>query len=97
MIHKTRAKSESNVLTAPLTEKGQVTIPKSIRMLLKLEGQNIVGFRVAHGKVEIVSIEVKAASNPFTEEEWKKIERLAHQRGKVFKSAEKAKEYARSL
>jgi hypothetical protein len=66
-------------------------------MLLKLSGQNIVGFRVAHGKVEIVPVEVKAASNPFTEEEWQKIERLARQRGKIFKSAEQAKEYARSL
>ena len=84
-------------MTAPLTEKGQVTIPKSIRMLLRLEGQNIVGFRVAQGKVEVVPVEVKATSDPFTKEEWEKIERLSHQRGKVFKSAEQAKKYARSL
>src|SRR5947208_3301693 len=97
MARRTKLKGNTALLTAPLTGKGQVTIPKSIRMLLKLEGRHVIGFRVIRGRVEVVPVEVRASANPFTEEEWGKIERLSRQRGKSFNSPETAKQYARSL
>ena len=98
MIHShSKTKHKENLLTASITEKGQVTIPKSVRTLLKLHEHDLIGFRVSHGKVEIVPVEVTASNYSFSDEEWRKIDKISRQRGKIFNSAEEAKEYARSL
>ena len=90
-----KSKNVANVLTSSVTEKGQVTIPKFIRTLFNLHEHDLIGFRISNRKVEIVPVEIKTAAYSFSKEEWKKIEKLSHQRGKIFTSAQKAKEFAR--
>lgn len=90
----------TNLMLASVTNKGQVTLPKTIRVVLGLKaGPDIVAFHVERsGKVEIVPVEVTAKSaSPYSEREWEKIEGLANQRGKKFKSAKTAKKHIQGL
>ncbi len=88
------------LMVAPVTKKGQVTLPKSVRTILRLKsGPDMVAFRVErNGKVEIVPIEIKEKkTSPYTDKEWNKIEGLANQKGKSFSSAEAARRHLKNL
>ena len=90
----------SNLLVAPITKKGQVTLPKVIRTVLHLnKGPDMVAFHIEkNGKVRIVGVEVKEKkTSPYTAAEWDKIEKLANQKGKSLHSAKAAKEYLKKL
>lgn len=90
----------SDLLVAPVTKKGQVTLPKTVRTILRLKsGPDMVAFRVErNGKVEIVPIEIKEKkTSAYTAEEWAKINGLANQKGKSFNSAKAARLYLKSL
>jgi len=66
-----------HIITAPLGAKAQVTLPKSVRQALGLkEKHDLVGFIVEGRRVALTRIEPVTSSDPFTEEEWKKIARL---------------------
>ena len=79
--------------------KGQATIPSPIRSLLHIRpGVDKVGFRLRHGKVEVVPVTVKEKPLHFSRNEWSKIEKLRTRgRGKVFHSAAEAARYLKSL
>ncbi len=63
---------------SPLGVKAQVTLPKVVRKALGLkEKKDFVGFVVEGHRVALTRIEPVPSTNPFTEEEWVKIERLA--------------------
>ena len=90
----------SHLMVSPVTNKGQVTLPKAVRDILGLKpGPDMVAFRVErNGKVEIVSVEIREKKvSPYTEEEWSKIGKLSGQRGKSFASAKAAKKHLKSL
>ena len=82
--------------TAKVTSKGQITIPSSIREILNLEPGSTVMFKVTDKGIILSPCEIKEKS-PYTEEEWKKIEKLVAEKGKVYKSAEEAKKHIKSL
>ena len=70
----------SKTITAPVGAKAQVTLPKAVREALRLKAQHdLVGFVIYEGRVALTRIEPVPSSDPFTDEEWKKIERLAAQ------------------
>lgn len=88
------------ILVSPVSQKGQVTLPKTVRSTLKIKsGSDYVAFRIErNGKVEIVPVEIKEKRvSPYTETEWVKIEKLANRKGKSFRSAEAAKKYLKKL
>lgn len=87
----------AKILISPMTRKGQVTVPKHVRDLLKIHGEEMVGFRITNGRAELVPVDIRERRNPYTKREWRKIERLANQKGKVFRSAGKAKAHLHSL
>ena len=67
-----------HIFMSPLGAKAQVTLPKAVRLALGLkEKEDVLGFIVDGKKVALTRIEPIPSSNPFTEEEWEKIERLA--------------------
>ncbi len=87
-------------MVSPVTNKGQVTLPKTVRDVLGLKsGPDMVAFRVErNGKVAIVPVEIKEKkASPYNEEEWAKIERLSTRHGKSFASAKAAKKHLKSL
>ena len=66
------------IITSPVGAKAQVTLPKSVREALHLKAQHdLVGFVIQGGRVALTRIEPVPSSDPFTDAEWVKIERLA--------------------
>lgn len=70
----------ARIITAPVGAKSQITLPKAVREALRLNArQALVGFVIHGGRVAITRIEPVPSSDPFTEAEWRAIERLAAQ------------------
>ena len=68
------------IITAPVGAKAQVTLPKVVREALHLKAQrDLIGFVIQEGRVALTRIEPVPSSDPFTEAEWAKIDRLAAQ------------------
>ena len=68
------------IITSPVGAKAQVTLPKVVREALHLKAQHdLVGFVIHGDRVALTRIEPVPSSDPFTDEEWKKIERLTAQ------------------
>jgi AbrB family looped-hinge helix DNA binding protein len=74
--------------TAIMTSKGQLTVPAPIREIFDLKKGSTVVFRVTDKGVLFMPCEITAKES-YTQEEWGKIERLAAERGKTYKSARK--------
>ncbi len=82
--------------TAKVTSKGQVTIPNRIREILHVSTGACIAFGVSKEGVILLPCKVTAES-PYTPSEWAKIEKLASAKGKIYKSARKAKKHIESL
>jgi AbrB family looped-hinge helix DNA binding protein len=82
--------------TAKVTSKGQVTIPLTIREILKLEPGSTVMFKVTNKGVIISPCEI-IEKPVYTAKEWKKIEQLVAEKGKVYKTSAVAKKHIKSL
>lgn len=82
--------------TAKITSKGQVTIPNRIREILHLQKGTSVAFGVSKKGVLLLPCKITVES-PYTPEEWEKIERLASEKGKIYKSAHDAKKHIEAL
>lgn len=80
--------------TAKVTSKGQVTIPNQIRKLLHISSGSSVAFGLSREGVLLFPCKVTAES-PYTAAEWAKIEKLVSAKGKVYKSAKRAKSILR--
>ena len=79
-------------MTATLGPKGQITLPKRVREVLGMkEAGMLVGFIFDEktDSVKLTRMEVRPAREDYTEEELRKIQKLALERGgKKFASAE---------
>lgn len=82
--------------TAKVTSKGQVTIPSIIREILKLEPGSTVMFKVTDRGVILSPCEI-IEKPVYTANEWRKIEKLVAEKGKVYKTSSAAKKHIRSL
>jgi len=82
--------------TAKVTSKGQVTIPNRIRKLLHVSAGTSLAFGLSKEGVVLLPCKVTVES-PYTAVEWAKLERLASAKGKVYKSAKRAKKHIEAL
>ena len=82
--------------TAKITSKGQITIPNRIRKLLRVETGASLAFGLSREGILLLPCKITAES-PYTPDEWAKIEKLAFAKGKVYKSAKKAKKHIEAL
>jgi AbrB family looped-hinge helix DNA binding protein len=82
--------------TAKITSKGQVTIPSTIREILKLEPGSTVMFKVTDRGVILSPCEI-IEKPVYTAKEWRKIEKLVAEKGKLYKTPSAAKKHIRSL
>ena len=74
-----------------VTSKGQTTIPRAVRAMLGLKEGSEIAFKPAtHGFMLVRVTTTIKEENPYTSQEWKKIEKLASTKGKTFSSAEAA-------
>jgi AbrB family looped-hinge helix DNA binding protein len=82
--------------TTKVTSKGQVTIPSTIREILKLEPGSTVMFKVTDRGVILSPCEI--IEKPFYKaKEWKKIEQLVAEKGKAYKASGAAKKHIKSF
>jgi AbrB family looped-hinge helix DNA binding protein len=82
--------------TARVTSKGQVTIPSTIREILKLKPGSTVMFKITEKGVILSPCEIKEKP-AYTANEWKKIEQHVAEKGKVYKTSREAKKHIKSL
>jgi len=80
-----------------ITSKGQVTLPATVRRLLKLDKGQAVAFCADKRGIFLYRAKVDIEEKGFSAAEWQKIERLANAKGRVFKSPEEAKRHIKSL
>ena len=82
----------AKLVTAPLTSKAQITLPKSIRQLLGVrEKGDRVGFVIDEKthRIMIIKVDLVPAEEPYTQEEIRKLLALRKEPGgKTFDSAE---------
>ena len=88
-------------ITATLGPKGQITLPKQVREALGMkEAGALVGFILDErlGSVRLTRMEVRPAGEEYTEEELRKLHKLAQARGgKKFASAEDFLQHIKKL
>ncbi len=72
-------------LVATVSSKGQVTLPKHVRALLRIELGDFIRFKPVSGGVLVTKIALE--SEEFSTNDWKALERLANQTGRRYKSA----------
>lgn len=82
--------------TTKMTSKGQVTIPNHVRKLLHLQKGSSVAFGVTKNGIVLMPCEVTAHS-PYSPKEWKKIEKLVSEKGKIFATDDAAKKHLAGL
>lgn len=82
--------------TAKVTSKGQVTIPFMIREILKLEAGSTVLFKVTEKGVILLPCEI-IEKPVYSQQEWRKIEKLVAEKGRSYKTSAKAKKHIESL
>jgi AbrB family looped-hinge helix DNA binding protein len=82
--------------TAKITSKGQITIPNRIRKLLHVSAGTSLAFGLSKEGVVLLPCKVTVES-PYTTREWEKIEKFASAKGKVYKSAKRAKKHIEAL
>ncbi len=82
--------------TTKMTSKGQVTIPNRVRKLLHLEAGSAVAFGVTKEGILLLPCEMTARL-PYSPKQWKKIEKLASEKGKTFTDEVAAKKHLAGL
>lgn len=82
--------------TAKVTSKGQVTIPATIREILRLETGSNIMFKVTKNGVFLSPCEL-IERPAYTIQEWGKIEKMVAKKGKIFKTSQSAKKRIISL
>ena len=81
---------------AIISSRGQLTVPQDIRTLMNISEGSVVGFEPTKRGVLLRSMKVEP-ENPYTEVEWKKIEKLSKGKGKIYKTSEEAKKHIADL
>ena len=82
--------------TAKVTSKGQITIPIIIREILHLEPGSTVMFKVTESGVLLSPCEIIEKPS-YSAKEWKNIEKIVAEKGKIYKTARAAKKHLDSL
>ena len=92
---KKQATGSGRALTT-VSSRGQVTIPRKIRARLHIGKGSIISFEPVEKGVLIIPMKVEP-QDPYTEKEWKQIEKLSETKGTTFDTPEDAKEFISKL
>lgn len=87
---------EASFRMAIISSRGQVTIPQDVRDIMHIRKGSVVGFEPTKRGILMVAMKVEP-ENPYSEAEWKKIEKLSKSKGKVYHTAEEAKKHVSNL
>lgn len=81
---------------AIISSRGQLTVPQDIRTLMHIRKGSVVGFEPTRSGILMKPMKVEP-QDPYTEEQWLKIEKLSKNKGKIYKTAEEAKNHIADL
>ena len=81
---------------AIISSRGQLTVPNDIRTLMHIRKGSVVGFEPTRRGILMKPMKIEP-QDPYTEEEWQKIEKLSKKKGKAYKTAEDAKRHIADL
>lgn len=81
---------------AIISSRGQITVPQDIRTLMHIRKGSVVGFEPTRRGILMKPMKVEPR-DPYTEEEWEKIEKLSKGKCKIYKTAEEAKKHIADL
>ena len=84
------------IASSKLTSKGQVTIPNRIRKILHLGQGSTVVFGLGKEGIVISPAEI-IVDAPYSAYEWKKIEKIVAEKGRVYKTVKRAKGHIEKL
>ena len=91
----------AQIITAPLSGKAQLTLPKKIRELLGVHAKgDVVGFVVdeATQRIHVTKVDLVPVDEPLTGKELRQLAKLAKARGgRTFHSAEAFLKHLRTL
>jgi AbrB family looped-hinge helix DNA binding protein len=82
--------------TAKITSKGQVTVPALVREILNLKKGSVVVFKITEKGVTFSPAELREIE-PYTRDEWQKIEKIVAEKGKIYRTAKGARKHIKSL
>lgn len=89
------------IISAHMSSKSQVTIPKEARQVLGIDDSNmLIGFIIEPEThtVKLTRVNITPVDDDFTEEEYQKLSKLADKTGgKTFKTAKNAVEFHKKL
>lgn len=89
------------IISAHMSSKSQVTIPKEARQVLGIDGGNMpIGFIIEPEThtVKLTRVNITPVDEDFTEEEYRKLIKLADQLGgKTFRSAKSFLKHIKKL
>ena len=88
-------KTAANSLSI-ISSRGQLTVPQPVRELCKIREGTVVAFEPQREGVLLRPLKV-VAEDPYTEEEWGKIEKLRREEGTRFLDVDKAIGYIDEL
>jgi len=88
--------TDSSYVITIVSSRGQVTIPQEIRDRFHIAKGSIISFEPMKKGVLIVPMKVEP-QDPYTEEEWEKIEKLSETKGTTFDNPKDAKEFISKL
>ena len=91
LLLQTAAKSLSIV-----SSRGQLTVPQPVRELCRIRVGTVVAFEPQKEGVLLRPLKV-VAEDPYTQKEWRKIEKLRREKGTKFLDADKAMGHMDSL
>ena len=90
----------AHIVTATLSSKAQITLPKEVRETLGLKSAGeLVGFMVdpdSH-RVELTRMRVTPEEPDFTEAEYRKLLGIAKRKGKTFRTGSQLIKHLRKL
>ena len=95
--HRRLSEEKSSVFSIALvSSRGQVTIPQNVRDIMQIHKGSVVGFEPIKRGMIMVTMKVEPQT-PYTEAEWRKIDKLAKSKGKVYHTLEEAKKHIANL
>jgi AbrB family looped-hinge helix DNA binding protein len=82
-----RTAAERKYFISRVTSKGQTTIPKEVRDILRLKEGSEIAFKPQTGGFMLIRVTTTIKEeDPYTPQEWEKIKALSVKKGKTFKT-----------
>ena len=78
-----------NTYLSTLSSKGQLTVPKEVRKILKFASGQIMMMQIVSEGLVLKKAHIQPEDEAFSEEEWESLKQLSLKKGKHYKNGKK--------